>query len=500
MIKDEVGKGVIYLYIQLISSMISGYVFYILLTRITTTEIIGTFSLVISISEIFANIAIIGMPDSIQRFLGKSILQNKLSDAKVFVKISLVYLSLGILTSSAIIIIIRDWLSNVFGISFNLIIVVDLLIASYAIYTLLYSIIVASLKTKLLALIIIVSSAAKVTLATSLVLMGAGVLGLSLGYTFFGQILSSVLLAIVIMKMFEKSEKFKELEASLRIASKNLLIAGVVIWIPVLITTLGIDLGTLVLYNVYGPYQSGIYFVTVAMSNALNAVMFSIFAISLPVLSSMIDGRKRFAWQTIRLSSIVVLPLSSSLIFYSKDIMQLLGNNYIEGSISLQILLASIFPMIILAGVEALVFSYGQYRHTLMINLALSIPRTILYFIFVPIFGMAGVAMSYTFGSVIGFVASTVIAKRIKMVINWKSLLLTLFLPMSIAFVLSTFNVNYIIGIVTTVIISYLLLMKLRIVTKSDILYFIGLLPYQISHVLTKILSGLGKIINRFYR
>jgi len=66
MIKNEVGKGAIFLYIQLISSMVSGYIFLILLARITTPEIIGTFSLLVSFSEIFANIAIIGLPDSIQ--------------------------------------------------------------------------------------------------------------------------------------------------------------------------------------------------------------------------------------------------------------------------------------------------------------------------------------------------------------------------------------------------------------------------------------------------
>ena len=100
MIRNEVGKGAIYLYIQLISSMVSGYVFLILLARITTTEIIGTFSLLVSFSEIFANIAIIGLPDSIQKFVGKSFLQNSQEDAKVFVKIAFLFLSVGIIVSS----------------------------------------------------------------------------------------------------------------------------------------------------------------------------------------------------------------------------------------------------------------------------------------------------------------------------------------------------------------------------------------------------------------
>jgi O-antigen/teichoic acid export membrane protein len=164
MIRNEVGKGAIYLYIQIISSMISGYIFLILLARITTTEIIGTFSLLVAISEIFANVAVIGLPESIQKFVGRSFLQHKQADAKVFVIISFILLSVGIIASCLVILFFKDWISNSFGIGFGLVIVVDLMVTSYAVYTVLYYIVVASLKTKVLPIIIIISSIAKVIL------------------------------------------------------------------------------------------------------------------------------------------------------------------------------------------------------------------------------------------------------------------------------------------------------------------------------------------------
>ena len=500
MIRNEVGKGAIYLYIQLISSMISGYVFLILLARITTTEIIGTFSLLVSISEIFANIALIGLPDSIQKFFGKTFLQRNQEDAKIFVKISLIFLSAGVIGSCVATLLIRDWLSSVFGIGFHLIVVIDLLITSYAFYTALYSIVVASLKTKVLPIIIIISSITKVTLALSLVLTGYGVEGLTLGYTFFGQILSSVLLGISIIKLFKSTRKSTKPRVSLKTASRNLLTGGIVSWVPVLITTLGIDLGTLVLYNTYGSYESGVYFIALAIANAVNAIVYTIFTISLPVLSSMHDGRKRFVWQTIRISAIMALPLSSSIIFYSNDIMHLIGSNYEKGSSSLQILLLSSFPIIVLSGVETLVFSYGKYRHTLTINLASSIPRTILYIILVPILGMTGVAISYTIGSVIGFISSIIVARNIRMSIYWKPLSFTFFLPLSLAFVLSTLNVNYILGIVSTIFITYVLLMKLHIIEKTDGSFFTELMPNKISKPLITFSNKIEKIIDWFYR
>ena len=499
MIKNEVGKGAIYVYIQLISSMISGYIFFIILARITTTEIIGIFSLVLALSEIFGNIAILGLPDGMQRFLGKSFLQKNLSDARIFVKLSLVFLSVGIASSLVLVLFLKDWLYSVFGIDNNLVIVVGLLILSYAIYTVLYYIIIATLKTKKLPIIITISSVAKVIMGLILVGLGGGVIGLALGYTFFGQILSALLLGIVIMQVFKPSEKLDKTKLKYGNASKDLLKAGVASWIPALITTLGIDLGTLVLYGAHGPYQSGIYFLTLAILNALTAITYAIFTISLPALSSMEDGRKRFSWDTIRLSSILLLPLTISLIFYPDEIMRFFGDIYVAGSSSLQILLLSTFPIIVSSGIDALVFAYGRYRHAMAINLAINIPRTILYFSLVPIFGMTGAAIAFTIGSVLGLIVSLKVAKSITMKINWKSLALILLTPIVFALLFSTLNVNFIIGITSTIIISYLFLMKLNIILKADILFLIGLLPDKISKKILLLLGRLDKISDWFY-
>ena len=499
MIKNEVGKGAIYVYIQLISSMVSGYIFFIILARITTTEIIGIFSLLLALSEIFGNIAIMGLPDGMQRFLGKSILQKNLSDARIFVKLSLVFLSIGIVSSLVLILSLRDWLYSAFGIDSNLVIVVSLLISSYAIYTVLYYIIIATLKTKKLPIIITISSTAKLIMAITLVSLGGGVIGLALGYTFFGQILSAILLGIIIIKMFQPSVNLAKSELKYGNASKELLKAGVASWIPILITTLGIDLGTLVLYGSHGAYQSGIYFLTLAILNALTAVTYAIFTISLPALSSMEDGRKRFTWDIIRLSSILLLPLTISIFFYPDEIMRFFGNVYVQGSSSLQILLLSTLPIIVSSGIDALVFANGRYRHAISINLAINVPRTILYFSLVPIFGMTGAAIAFTIGSVIGLIVSLIVAKSITMKIYWKYLALILLTPVVIALVFSTLNVNYIIGIPSTIIISYLVLMKLKIILKTDILFLIGLLPGKISKKLLLLLGRLDKITDWFY-
>ena len=495
-----VGRGTIYLYLQFLSSIIAGYIFWIFITKFTTTETIGNFALVISLSEIFANIAIMGIPDGIQRFLAKSFSEKKLRDAKVFVKISLIFLSIGIVSSSTLILIFSGWFLDTLGIPLNFIIIIDLLLVSYATYLVLYSIVIASLKTNVLPIIIIVSSGSRLVVGTILVLMDAGIFGLALGYTFLGHTLSSILLAVVIIKLVKVSESNKNADVvGIKFASKNLLTAGVVAWIPNLITTVGLELGTLVVFGTQGPDQSGVYFIVITLVSGINSILYSLFTIALPVLSSMLDGRKRFAWETIRMGSIIMMPISSSLIFYAKDIMQLFSPSYVEGALSFQILLLSVFPATVAAGVETLVYSYGHYRRSLAITIVMNLPRAILYFILVPIYGVTGAGISYTIGALIGFGMSVIVAKRIPMKFAWKNLLLVLVIPIAINFLVAALHITYIIGIPLTLIISYLILIKLKIFTRTDIIYLIELLPYRISEPLLRWLAKIEKAFGKFY-
>ena len=494
------GRGAIYLYLQFLSSLISGYIFWIFITKFTTTETIGNFALVISLSEIFANIAIIGIPDGILRFLAKSFSEKKISDVRVFVKISLIFLCIGVITSSTLLLIFSGWFLSTFGVPPIFMIIVVLLLASYATYVVLYSIVVASLKTKVLPMIIIVSSGSRLVVGTIVVLMDVGVFGLALGYTFLGQTISSILMAVVIIKLVKVSEGSKKADVvGIKHASKNLLTASVVAWIPNLITTVGLELGTLVVFGTQGPGQSGIYFIVIALVSGINSILYSLFIIALPVLSSMQDGRKRFAWETIRMSSIIILPISSSLFFYAKDVMQLFGPSYVEGTLPFQILLLSVFPNTVAGGVQTLVYSYGHYKRSLAIAIVMNVLRVVLYFILVPNYGVTGAGISYTIGAIIGFSMSVIVAKSIPMKFAWKNLLLVLIIPMAVNFLVAASHITYTVGIPLTLVISYLILIKLKILAKPDIIYLIELFPYSISKPLIRGFAKIEKGFDKFY-
>lgn len=497
--QSSVGKGAIYLYVDTFASMISGYAFWIIVSKIATANTIGTSSAVVSFAGIVSVVCSIGIPYSIQRFLGKSFSEHKLEDAKLFVRTSLLLVSIGILICCAGILIVKDWISSIFNLDFNLLLLSILLIGSSALALLFRSIIIASLETRTLPTITIVSSVARIILTIFLILLGTGAWGLTLGYT-FSQVVISVLSGYVIFMIFKSSiGQRNKMNLSFYFTSKKILVASTAFWIPFLVTTIGSQLGTVVVFGSQGSNQAALYFMALTIVTGILGVMYSLFTIALPALSAMEDGRKRFAWQTIRLSMIIAIPFSSSIIFYSKEILQLLGPVYIEATLPLEILLLSVFPTSVLSGINDLVHAYGNYRQVLIIGITTSIPRTLLYFVLVPLYGSTGAAIAYTIGSIVGFIASVIIAKKLGMNILWKILFFILIIPMGIAFVLDHLHVSYIVGIPATLIISYGLLLKLRILTKYDVKYLLGILPYRISYTLSRIFDKITRKLNRAY-
>jgi O-antigen/teichoic acid export membrane protein len=496
MSKLEVGKGAAYLFIEMMIVGFSGYGFWLIMSKITTVEVIGTSSALVSLAGIFIVLVGIGVTSGVQRFLGKSFSEQKLEDAKMYVKTSLLIVSIGIIAGSTVILIAKDWIYDAVRFDFNLIIISIIFIASYTINFLFRSVIIASIKTKILVVVSILSSIAKFAIAIILVLIGTGALGVTIGITSFS-ILGLIILAFTIRTIFKLSKD--KPKVSFSHSFRNIIIASMASWVPGLINTIGSQLGTIVVFGSQGPSQAGIYFVAFSIVLGISTIMSVLSVIAFPILSAMHDGRKRFTWRIIKMSSLISLPFSSSIFFYSKEVIQLFGQGYSEGSSALEIMLLSMLPTAIMTGISILVYSYGNYRQVLAIGLATSIPRTLLYFILVPVFGGTGAAISYTIGSIIGFIVSIVIAKKVGMQIFWKDLAFIWAIPTTVGFLLSYFGINYIIGVLATLIISYILLIKLLIITRSDIQDSLGILPYNISNPIIKIVNILDKKSNRSY-
>jgi hypothetical protein len=109
------------------------------------------------------------------------------------------------------------------------------------------------------------------------------------------------------------------------------------------------------------------------------------------------------------------------------------------------------------------------------------------------------VAISYSIGSVIAFIVSAIIAKKIGLIISWRDVLSVMTIPLGLSLLCSFFSINYITTIITTIGVSYILFIRFNILKRREVENTLSLLPKSIGNPIIKIVSVLGTKINREY-
>src|ERR671910_49946 len=477
----QIGRGAVYLYIENIGSMLFGYAFWFILSRTTTPEIVGVTSSLISIAAIFTSLASIGVPLGAQRFLGKIFLEQRFEDAWVYTRSSFLIVSIGLAASGLIILVGRNILFSHF--SFALVSVTLVLITTSAASVLLRAIIIASLDTKKILFASIISSVVKLIAVIIVLSFRTGEVGILVAFS-TTPLLTSILLAFDVKTLLKKAS----MKTMLRFIDsfRALLKASVAGWIPMTIETAGAQLGTIVV-------------IAVQITMGILSVIWAIEGTTYPALSAKKEGRKRFVWRTIKICLTILLPISFAVFFYSKDILELFGSNYSEGSPALQVLLLSVFPTTIMNAVGILTYAYGNYRYVLIIGIAAAIPRGLLYLVLIPSFGGVGAALSYTLGATFGFVVSLAISSKMGLTIHWRETMLMAAIPLMFALLLSNLKVNYVIGIILSIIFTYLLFLRLKLIERNDVQDYLAILPSSISNPVIKIVNKIGVTLNPDY-
>jgi O-antigen/teichoic acid export membrane protein len=291
--------------------MLVGYLLWLFLSRITSPEVIGISSTVISIAVIISVIADLGVSRGSTRFLGKSFSEGQINDARVYVKASIILVGLSITVCTLAIVVFRDLIYP--AIPLDLVFTSILLVGATAIFNLIRSFLIASLQTQRLPIIMVISSVFKVTLTVILILLGTGAIGVTMGYlvAYFSAIVLFLFTLAKILKPLEQKTT-----VSLSYACRTIVHASVANWIPKVLAVLGTRLGTIVVFGIEGATQAGFYFIAYSIFYAIAAIADSLFSVSFPILSSMDDHRKRFVWRMIKISMIVILPISSVTVAY----------------------------------------------------------------------------------------------------------------------------------------------------------------------------------------
>jgi O-antigen/teichoic acid export membrane protein len=92
--RQIVGKNATYLYIESIIGLFVAYFLWLVLSRLTSPDVIGVSSTIITLATIFAVVVDLGVSAGSTRFLGRNFAEGKLEDAKMIIKASFRYLFL----------------------------------------------------------------------------------------------------------------------------------------------------------------------------------------------------------------------------------------------------------------------------------------------------------------------------------------------------------------------------------------------------------------------
>lgn len=494
MSKVEIGRGAIFVYLENILSMLLGYIFWLLLSRLATPDAIGSAAAVISLATIFSTIGSIGIPTGIQRFLGVSFSNKNFEEAKMYVLSGLVLSSLGVLLASIFVFFSQAFLDPAFRLIPSLVTLGVILTSVMTFMVFVRAIVLSSLKTKKLPLVMIISNIAKISAAVILVVLGFGATGIVIGFILFPAI-SCIVLGLdilTVLKGFPTRPKTKVWKPV-----RDIISASIVTWIPTSIYTLGAHLGPLLVFGSHGPEEAGVYFIAFSLVIAISAATSALFTIAYPKLSAMTDGRKRLTARAIKISLIVTMPFSSYLLFNSTEVMAFFGPGYAQGSFPLQLLLLSVFPATLTQGINTLSYSYGNYRQVMTIGLASNVPRAVLYLVLVPSFDGIGASVGYTVGAVIGLLFSLHIAKSLGLLVNGKQVGIIVLVPTLLAFSLSLMNLNFFASLVVVLIVSYTVYLKLRILDNNDLQDTYEILPKNLAHPLHFLWTSFSRIIRR---
>lgn len=415
-------RGGFWLYGVSLVNNVGGFLYWIIMSRITPPQALGITSAIIGVAQVAVGLLSLGMADSFRRMLGESIGRgDEESLARYYWTGFSLLLFLHLAVSSLFLV------AGLVGYGFSKFAPLQLAAIGLLVLVMWPTIPVTSLFTALI-------RTEKIFLASLLGLvakLAGGIILVFLGYEWLG-VYGGYALAFIVTNTMLVLESFRLLGyPKLRIdtiAAKALVRAGLVVWFPTTITLLGQWLGVLAVYASSGAAETGYYYIAQAIANFMNAFTVSIMSVALPVITGTSEEKDRMANKVMLLTSFAIAPLSIVFILTPGILLGILGQSYIAASDTLRILLFSTPALVFSSAVQTYVYATGLYRATLGIGLAQNLPRIILY-VLLSWLGGLGAAIAYTSGAYAGAVAAYVAARQRTTALDMPRFLLIFTIP-----------------------------------------------------------------------
>ena len=457
---SRVVRGGFWLYGTSVVNNLMGFIYWMVISAIAGSEVLGTTSAVIGFSSLIAGVLGLGVAVGLQRFLGMCLGNNNAEclrryfwSTASFTIVTYVGVGTVLATLSLLGISVGNFKPEMLRIAG--------LVVSLGFVASMNSLIISSLRTDLLFIGSLSGNVLKLIVGITLVRLGFGWVGAALGYVCIN------LVMLVINLLYARKLVGLKPEFSIN-ALLDVIKAGVVSWLPSIIILTGQWLGVLVIYTSVSAVETGHYYVAFTIAGFVTAIGSSMLRLLLPVLSGMRSGREYAASRVLKISLTIMAPVAVFVATYPWLPLGLLGKEYLTASTTLTVLLVGTIPLAMTACITSLVYSYGLYRYVLAIGLAQNILRIALYYLLTPTYGGLGTALAYVVGAFTGLTYSLHVARVRGFDVGLGRVLTIVSIPTVMAVTAYILKMPWPLGLVL-IAASYIAYVKVGILTRPDI-------------------------------
>ena len=396
-------RGSIWLYTTSIVNNLLGFIYWFVLSRLASPDLIGYVSSTLGLSGIVVGLASLGVGVGIRKRVAELVgMGGKREASTCFLSALVFWLAIyGMLALSLA--LLANVLAPLMGFEPTQVVVASILVF-LGFVQLFNALLTALLHTDLLLLGSLVGNIVKLVVGAGLVLLGFGWVGAALAYTCTSFVVL-VIGAVYVYKTlgFHLVFRLDYVVELIRI--------GFVSWTPATIMLLGRWLGVLTVFGTSSALGAGKYYISLTIVGFLTGLGTSIATLLLPAVS--MDSRlKGVSTTALKVALLTVTPPVILSIFYAKQILALLNPAYAPAENTLRVLALSWLPAILNAGIASMLYIENAYTQVLLLGMAQSLPRIALYLALTPVLGGFGAALAYTVGSYTGLVYAVHTAKK----------------------------------------------------------------------------------------
>ncbi len=453
-------RGGIWLYGSMIVNNLGGFIYWLLISKIAGSYILGLTSATVGLASLINGILSLGIGLGLRHFIGLCMRDNDLECVREKYW-SLVHFSIIIYLSSGLTLLVLGLLGIRFANYTSVMLLASSLIVFLGFLPVSSALAVSFLRTDILFKSAVIGNVLKVSIGVLLVYLGIGYWGAITGY----------MLLQLVQVVYTLYYSYSRISYSPILRNKvvvEVLKGSIVSWAPSIVLLVGQWLGVIFVFGISGAVKTGYYYIAFTLANFILGIGASVINLLLPVLSSMGEEKTYTVNRVIRFTLTILTPISLYLAVYPFLLLGLLGREYLNASTELSILLLNSIPVMIISGVNSFVYSLRDYIHVLYLGLAQSVPRIILYAIAVPLYGSLGAALSYTIGSYIGLIYVFYIVYGFKYDIKLYMFIKISFIPVALAVLMLILNIPWYYGLLLLAS-TYYIYYKLALIDRSDL-------------------------------